>query len=43
MKNGFDDFAFFSFLKEEELKRLKEISIKKYFNKEEILFYISTI
>lgn len=39
MKNGFDDFAFFSFLKEEELKRLKEISIKKYFNKEEILFY----
>lgn len=39
MKNGFDDFAFFSFLKEEELKRLKEITIKKYFNKEEILFY----
>ena len=34
-----DDFHFFNFLKEEDLKRLKEISVKKYFNKDEILFY----
>jgi CRP/FNR family transcriptional regulator len=34
-----EDFSFFSFLKEEDLHRLKEISIKKYFNKDEILFY----
>ena len=38
-KTGLEDFYFFSFLKEEELIRLKEISIKKYFNKDEILFY----
>ena len=37
--SGLDDFHFFSFLKEEDLKRLKEISVKKYFNKDEILFY----
>jgi len=34
-----DDFSYFSFLKEEDLKRLKDISVKKYFNKDEILFY----
>jgi CRP/FNR family transcriptional regulator len=34
-----DDFHFFNFLKEEDLNRLKEISVKKYFNKGEILFY----
>ena len=34
-----NDFSFFSFLKEEDLNRLKEITIKKYFNKNEILFY----
>ncbi|PUE65247.1 Crp/Fnr family transcriptional regulator, partial [Arcobacter lacus] len=33
------DLKFFNFLKEEDLLRLKEISIKKYFNKNEILFY----
>ena len=38
-KTGLEDFYFFSFLKEEELVRLKEISVKKYFNKDEILFY----
>ena len=32
-KTGLEDFYFFSFLKEEELLRLKEISVKKYFNK----------
>lgn len=36
---GLEDFYFFSFLKEEELLRLKEISVKKHFNKDEILFY----
>jgi len=34
-----DDFHFFNFLKEEDLQKLKEISVKKYFNKDEILFY----
>ena len=34
-----DDFQFFNFLKEKDLNRLKEISVKKYFNKGEILFY----
>ena len=38
-KTGLEDFYFFSFLKEEDLIRLKEISIKRYFNKDEILFY----
>ena len=38
-KTGLEDFYFFSFLKEEEKTRLKEISIKKFFNKDEILFY----
>ncbi|MDD3007238.1 MAG: Crp/Fnr family transcriptional regulator [Arcobacter sp.] len=38
-KNTIDDFYFFNFLKEEEKTRLKEISIKKIFNKDEILFY----
>ena len=37
--SGLEDFYFFSFLKNEDLVRLKEISIKKYYNKEEILFY----
>jgi CRP/FNR family transcriptional regulator len=37
--NTIDDFYFFNFLKDEEKLRLKEISIKKYFNKDEILFY----
>jgi len=36
---GLEDFYFFSFLKEDELLRLKEISVKKHFNKDEILFY----
>lgn len=36
---GFDDFYFFNFLGENDLKRLKNISIKKSFNKGEILFY----
>ena len=38
-KTGLEDFHFFNFLKEEDLLRLKEISVKKYFNKDEILFY----
>lgn len=38
-KTGLEDFYFFNFLKEEDLNRLKEISIKKYYNKGEILFY----
>ena len=33
-KTGLEDFHFFNFLKEEDLLRLKEISVKKYFNKE---------
>lgn len=37
--NGLEDFYFFNFLKKEELIRLKDISIKKYYNKGEILFY----
>lgn len=36
---GLEDFYFFSFLSEKDLIRLKEISIKKYYNKDEILFY----
>lgn len=36
---GFEDFYFFSFLNEKDLIRLKEISVKKYYNKNEILFY----
>lgn len=40
MKNTqLDDFYFFRFLKEEDLKRLKEITVKKNFNVGEILFY----
>ena len=38
-KTDLNDFYFFNFLKDEELKRLKENSIKKQFNKDEILFY----
>lgn len=38
-KKDFEDFYFFNFLSEEDLLRLKEISIKKQFNKDEILFY----
>ena len=38
-KIGLEDLFFFNFLKEEDLIRLKEISVKKYFNKDEILFY----
>lgn len=34
-----NDFHFFNFLKDEDLQKLKEISVKKYFNKDEILFY----
>lgn len=37
--SGLEDFYFFSFLKKKDLLRLKEISIKKYYNKNEILFY----
>jgi len=36
---GLEDFYFFSFLKNDELIRLKEISVKKNYNKNEILFY----
>ena len=36
---GLEDFYFFSFLKNDDLVRLKEISIKKFYNKDEILFY----
>lgn len=36
---GIEDFTFFNFLKEEDLLRLKEISIKKRYSKSEILFY----
>ncbi len=39
VQNVIDDFQFFNFLKEKDLNRLKEISVKKYFNKGEILFY----
>jgi len=38
-QEGFEDFYLFKFLKPEDLKRLKEISVKKYYNKDEILFY----
>jgi CRP-like cAMP-binding protein len=38
-ENGLDDFNFFNFLKSEDLERLKNISVKKYYNKDEILFY----
>jgi CRP-like cAMP-binding protein len=38
-ENGLDDFNFFNFLKREDLERLKNISVKKYYNKDEILFY----
>lgn len=38
-EKGFEDFFFFSFLNEKDLKRLKEITVKKYYNKNEILFY----
>lgn len=34
-----NDFAFFSFLKEEDLEKLKSITVKKSFQKGEILFY----
>ena len=36
---GLEDFTFFNFLKDEDLHRLKEISIKKRYSKSEILFY----
>lgn len=38
-KDNLKDFAFFSLLEEKDLLRLKEISVKKKFNKDEILFY----
>ncbi|MGM0519765.1 MAG: Crp/Fnr family transcriptional regulator [Campylobacterota bacterium] len=34
-----EDLKLFSFLKKEDLEKLKKISVKKYFNKDEILFY----
>lgn len=36
-KKDLEDFYFFNFLSEEDLLRLKEISIKKQYNKDEIL------
>jgi CRP/FNR family transcriptional regulator len=36
---SFEDLNYFSFLNENELQRLEEISHKKSFNKDEILFY----
>jgi len=41
MKNKADsnDYLFFSFLDEKDLERLKEISVKKSYSKDEILFY----
>jgi CRP/FNR family transcriptional regulator len=36
---GLEDYYFFSFLKKDDLLRLKEISIKKRYSKNEILFY----
>ncbi|EFU69758.1 CRP/FNR family transcriptional regulator [Aliarcobacter butzleri JV22] len=39
IKIDLNDLKFFNFLKEEDLLRLKDISIKKFFNKNEILFY----
>ena len=36
---GLEDYYFFSFLKQDDLIRLKEISIKKRYRKNEILFY----
>lgn len=39
VESNLRDFYFFSFLKDEEIKRLKQISIKKEFYKDEILFY----
>ncbi|MFY4782592.1 Crp/Fnr family transcriptional regulator [Aliarcobacter butzleri] len=39
IKIELNDLKFFNFLKEEDLLRLKDISIKKFFNKNEILFY----
>ena len=39
VKIDLNDLKFFNFLKEEDLLRLKDISIKKFFNKNEILFY----
>lgn len=37
--NSFDDFAYFSFLQDRDLARLKEITFKKAYKKGEILFY----
>ena len=34
-----EDLRLFSFLRPEDLEKLKTISVKKYFNKNEILFY----
>lgn len=39
MNLNINDFYFFRFLKEHDLERLKEISIKKSFSKGEILFF----
>lgn len=36
---GLEDFYFFKFLNEKDILRLKEITVKKYYNKDEILFY----
>ncbi|GGD46121.1 transcriptional regulator [Malaciobacter pacificus] len=38
-KIQFDDFYLFSFLNDEDLDRLKQISVKKKFEKDSILFY----
>jgi len=42
-KKDLEDFYFFNFLSEEDLLRLKEISIKKQFNKDEILKLVNVL
>ena len=39
MRKVFDDYEFFNFLDKKDLDRLKEISFKKKYQKDEILFY----
>lgn len=34
-----DDYSYFSFLEKKDLDRLKDISFKKYYKKDEIIFY----
>lgn len=39
VQNPIDDYAYFNFLSSKDLERLKNISFKKVYKKDEILFY----